>query len=124
MSDTTTTTTTARYRIADFSEIPGVPCPCGIARRAFAGVGEFPGTVHVTSISEDAQVHYHKRLTETYYFLECGPDAQMQLDDDLIPVNPGKCIVIPPGVRHRAVGKMKVLIVVLPEFDPEDEWFD
>ena len=57
-------------------------------------------------------------------FLECDEDAQMQLDDELIPVRPGQCIMIPPGTRHRAVGKMKVLIVVLPKFDPEDEWLD
>ena len=114
----------SRYHVADFSEIDGVSCPCGVARRAFADVDEFPGTVHVTEISADARLHYHKRLTETYYFLECRDDAQMQLDDDLIPVKPGMCIVIPPGVRHRAVGTMKVLIVVLPKFDPADEWFD
>jgi len=113
-----------RYHVADFADIAGVACPCGTARRAFADVEDFPGTVHVTEISADAKLHYHKRLTETYYFLECGPDAQMQLDDDLVPVHPGKCIVIPPGVRHRAVGTMKVLILVLPKFDPADEWFD
>ena len=48
----------------------------------------------------------------------------MELDDEIIPVHPGVAIVIPPGVRHRALGTMKVLIVVLPEFDPADEWFD
>lgn len=85
---------------------------------------EFPGTIHVTEISEDARLHYHQKLTETYFFLECQPDARMQLDDEIISVKQGQCIVIPPGVRHRAVGKMKVLIVVLPEFDPKDEWFD
>lgn len=116
--------TTPRYHIADFSTIPGVPCPCGTARRAFSEVEEFPGTVHVTEISADAKRHYHKKLTETYYFLECGPDAKMELDGELVPVRPGVCIMIPPGVRHRAVGKMQVLIVVLPKFDPEDEWFD
>ena len=26
--------------------------------------------------------------------------------------------------EHRALGRMKVLILVLPKFDPEDEWFD
>lgn len=114
----------SRYKIADFSEIDGVPCPCGIARRAFAGVDEFPGTVHVTEISSEAKRHYHKRLTETYYFLECQADAAMELDGKVVSVNPGKCIVIPPGVRHRAIGEMRVLIVVLPEFDPNDEWFD
>jgi hypothetical protein len=87
------------YRIADFATIAGVPCPCGTARRAFGDVEEFPGTIRVTEIALDAQLHYHRRLT-------------------------GVCIMIPPGVRHRALGKMKVLIVVLPKFDPEDEWFD
>jgi mannose-6-phosphate isomerase-like protein (cupin superfamily) len=112
------------YRVVDFAEVPGVPCPCGTARRAFAEVAEFPGTIHVTEIAADAQRHHHKRLTETYYILECGPDAHMELDDDTIPLKPGLCVLIPPGVRHRAVGRMKVLIVVVPKFDPQDEWFD
>lgn len=112
------------YVVADFAEIPGVPCPCGTARRAFAGVSQFPGTLHVTEIAEDAKLHYHKRLTETYYVLECESDAKMQLDDDIIDLHVGKAVVIPPGVRHRAIGRMTVLIVVLPEFDPADEWFD
>ena len=112
------------YRIVDFSSLTGVPCPCGTARRAFYDVEDFPGTIHVTEVSEDAELHYHKRLTETYYFLECGPDAAMQLDGERVPVRPGICILIPPGVRHRAIGRMKVLIVVLPKFDAADEWFD
>ena len=115
---------TTPWKVADFSTIDGVPCPCGTARRAFHGVEEFPGTLHVTEISENAKKHYHKTLTETYYFLECESDAQMELDDQIIDVRPGMAIVIPPGVRHRALGRMKVLIVVLPEFDPADEWLD
>ncbi len=119
-----TTNSHRRWKIANFSEIAAVPCPCGQARRAFHGVPEFPGTIHITEISEDAKRHYHRRLTETYVFLECADDAQMELDGELIPVQPLMAIVIPPGVRHRAVGRMKVLIVVLPEFDPADEHFD
>lgn len=115
---------TAAYRVIDFAELPGVPCPCGTARRAFADVPEFPATVHVTEISADALVHYHKRLTETYYFLECGADARMQLDDDVLRVKPGMCVMIPPGVRHRAIGKMKVLIIATPKFDPSDEFVE
>lgn len=113
-----------RYHLADFSQIERTPCPCGMARRAFTEVEAFPGTMHVTEISEEAKLHYHKKLTETYYFLECDEQAQMQLDDEIIPVKPGTAIVIPPGTRHRALGRMKVLIVVLPKFDPADEWFD
>jgi hypothetical protein len=55
-----------RYSVADFAQIAGVPCPCGTARRAFQDVPGFPATVHVTSITADARLHYHKRLTETY----------------------------------------------------------
>ena len=121
MSDASTK---PKYEVVNFSDIPGTPCPCGTARRAFADVEEFRATVHVTEISVAAKLHYHKRLTETYFFLECEDDAQMQLDDELIDVAPGMCIRIPPGIRHRAVGKMKVLIMVIPKFDSADEWLD
>ncbi len=113
--------TEKRYRIVEYDGLHGKPCPSGVARRALLDAPEFPGTVHRTEITVDAKLHYHRRLTELYYMLECGPDAKMQLDDDLLPVRPGTCILIPPGVRHRAVGRMTVLIVVLPKFDPEDE---
>jgi mannose-6-phosphate isomerase-like protein (cupin superfamily) len=112
---------TARYEIVDFERMDAVPCPCGLARRAFSKRPDFPGTIHRTEISAAAKLHYHRRLSETYYILECGPDAQMQLDDDRVPVRPGVCVFIPPGVRHRAIGRMTVLIVVVPKFDPEDE---
>jgi mannose-6-phosphate isomerase-like protein (cupin superfamily) len=112
------------YEVVDFHEVPGVSCPCGVARRAFADVEDLPATIHVTQIAADARRHYHRRLTETYYILECEPDAQMELDDELLSLRPGMCIMIRPGTRHRAVGSMRVLIVVLPKFDPDDEWFD
>jgi peptide deformylase len=63
-------------------------------------------------------------LTETDYVLECGADARIQLDDEVIPLRPGVCVMIPPGVPHRAIGRMRVLIVVVPKFDPADEWLD
>lgn len=112
---------TPRYHVADFASLPGVRCPCGIARRAFGDVPEFPATVHLTEIAADSQLHYHQTLTETYLVLECDSQAQMQLDDERIALHPGMCVLIPPGVRHRAIGTMKVVIFVLPKFDPHDE---
>jgi mannose-6-phosphate isomerase-like protein (cupin superfamily) len=109
-----------RYRVVDFDGLPGQECTCGIARRALADVPEFPGTLHRTQITRDAKLHYHRRLTETYYVLDCEPGAKMQLDEDLLPVQPGFCVFIPPGVRHRAIGNQTVLIVCLPGFNPED----
>jgi len=120
----TTQETHRRWKFADFGQIKGVNCPCGVARRAFADCDEFPGTLHITEISSDAKLHYHKRLTETYVILDCQPDAAMELDGEIVPVKPRQSVVIPPGVRHRAIGKMTVLIVCLPEFDSNDEWLD
>jgi mannose-6-phosphate isomerase-like protein (cupin superfamily) len=111
------------YEIVELGALPGLACPCGTARRAFADV-DSPLTFHLTDISADAQLHYHQWHTETYYFLSCESGAQLQLDNELIPVRPGLCVLIPPGVRHRAIGKMQVLIVSVPKFDPADEWFD
>jgi mannose-6-phosphate isomerase-like protein (cupin superfamily) len=116
-------TASKRYEIVELGAVPGVPCPCGTARRAFSESNS-PLTFHLTDISADAQLHYHKEHTETYYFLSCSSDAKMQLDDDIVPVKPGLCILIPPGVRHRGIGRMQVLIVSVPKFDPADEWFD
>ena len=90
----------------------------------FAEKREFPATVHLTEISEDARTHYHRRLTETYVIQECDNTAYMELDGEKHPVRPGTAIMIPPGTRHRAVGKMKVIIFCTPKFDPQDEWFD
>ena len=112
------------FEIVDFQAIQPMVCPCGMARRAFSETPDFPGTIHVTDISADARPHYHRRLTETYYILECAPDAKMQLDDQCVPLRPGMAVLIRPGVRHRALGSMRVLIVVFPKFDPQDEWFD
>jgi mannose-6-phosphate isomerase-like protein (cupin superfamily) len=113
-----------RYEVVDFRDVPGVACPCGTARRAFSAAEDLPLTVHQTDISHDARTHYHRRLTEVYYVLECGPDAQMELDGQRIDLAPGRAVRIPPGVRHRAIGAMKVLVIVHPKFDEADEWFD
>jgi mannose-6-phosphate isomerase-like protein (cupin superfamily) len=110
-----------RYQIIDFDAIPTVECPCGVSRRALMETAAFPGTIHRTDISVDAKLHYHRRLTETYYILQCDPDAQIELDGQRIPLKPGLCVFIPPGTAHRAIGKMTILNIVFPKFDPADE---
>lgn len=109
---------------AQLDEIAPVPCPCGQARRAFATPDNRLATTHLTEISADARVHYHKTLTEVYVILECAPDAYMELDGERVPVRPLTAVHIKPGCRHRAVGRMRVLITAMPPFDPSDEWFD
>ena len=113
-----------RFEIVDLAELSPVECPCGTARRALTQTTDVPLTIHQTEISSDARTHYHRRLTEVYYILECAAEAQMELDGELVPLVAGRLVLIRPGVRHRAVGAMKVLVVVSPKFDPADEWFD
>lgn len=109
------------YEFVDFANMPGVPCPCGTAKRGFESAPDFPATVHVTDISIDAQKHFHREHAEVYYFLECDSDAKLELNDSIFPVKPGDCVLIRPGTFHRAIGKMRVLIVSMPKFDPLDE---
>ena len=110
------------YLIAHLDELAPVRCPCGFARRAFADSKHAVASLHVVDIQKDARTHYHKRMTEIYLVLE--GEGHMVLDGERIPVKPMTAIFIKPGCRHRAVGKMKIINVPIPAFDPADEFED
>jgi quercetin dioxygenase-like cupin family protein len=112
----------ANYSIAQLDEIESRTCPCGLTRRAFVGEGEAPGSVHLVDIQEDARTHYHKAMTEIYLVLE--GEGSIELDGQTFKVRPMTTIMIKPGCRHRAVGKLKIINIVIPVFDAADEWFD
>ena len=112
----------SNYMRAQFDEIAAVKCPCGFSRRAFITEDNQLATMHIVDITEDAKVHYHKRLTEIYLVLE--GTGYVELDGNRVPVKPMTAIFIKPGCRHRAVGKMRIANVTVPAFDVEDEWFD
>jgi len=110
------------YLLAQLDEIEPQRCPCGFTKRAFAVPENETATIHLVDIQEDARTHYHKKLTEIYLILE--GEGHMELDGELIPVKPMSSILIKPGCRHRAIGKLKIVNIPIPAFDPEDEWFD
>jgi len=93
-----------------------------MSRRAFTVPENQTATIHMVDISEDSCAHYHKKLTEIYLVLD--GDGFMELDGERFEVRTGSTIFIPPGVRHRAIGKMRIVNIPVPAFDPEDEWFD
>lgn len=111
-----------QYLIEQLDQIESLQCPCGTTRRAFVNPENQAATMHMVNISENSRVHYHKKLTETYLVLE--GEGHMELDGDVISVKPMTSVLIKPGCRHRAIGKLKVIVVAIPAFDPEDEWFD
>jgi len=110
------------FKLAQLDEIDGVDCPCGVARRAFAGDDNDVATLHMVEISADSRAHYHKRTTEIYLVLD--GEGHIELDGELYPVRPMSAVFIKPGCRHRAVGKLRIINIPVPAFDPADEWFD
>jgi quercetin dioxygenase-like cupin family protein len=110
------------YEAVQLDTLNPTRCPCGWSRRAFADAANSQASVHLVEILEDARTHYHKTLTETYVVLE--GEGWLELDGERIPLRPLTTVKIKPGCRHRAVGKLKVLNIVLPVFNPADEWFD
>jgi len=112
----------ARYRFAQVDEIAPAACPCGLSRRAFAGEDGAAASVHVTDITAEARVHYHKKLTEVYLIL--AGEGHMELDGRRVPVRPMTAVLVEPLCRHRAVGNIRAAIFVTPPFEAADEWFD
>ncbi len=112
----------ANYMIAHLDDINSVKCPCGFSRRAFISPDNPVATLHLVDITEDARAHYHKKLTEIYLVLEGA--GYIELDGERVPVRPLTAILIKPGCRHRAAGKIRIANIPIPAFDPKDEWFD
>lgn len=119
-----TARTDAGYMIAHMDEIEPVKCSCGWSRRAFVTPGNKVATFHMVEINADAKAHYHNTLTEIYYILDTEGDAYMELDGERVPVRQGSAIFIKPGTRHRAVGKMTIINVPVPAYDPQDVHYD
>jgi mannose-6-phosphate isomerase-like protein (cupin superfamily) len=114
----------ANYVVTQIDEVAPIQCPCGQSRRAFVSPDNRVATLHMVDISADSRTHYHKKLTEIYLILE--GTGHMELDGQFVPVKPLTAILIRPGCRHRAVGRLKVVNIPVPAFDPAnpDEWFD
>lgn len=114
--------TEKRYRVAQLDEIPSIACPCGLTRRAFTEDQDKTASLHLLDVQKDAQTHYHKTISEIYFILE--GEGHLELDGELVAVKPMTGILIKPGCRHRAIGNLRIAIIAMPTFDPEDEWFD
>jgi len=75
---------------------------------------------HVVDIN-GAKPHYHKIATELYYVLE--GEGKVVLDGEERDVCKGTMVHIPPGVVHAAIGKMRVMVVGIPDIEDSDVHF-
>ena len=70
---------------------------------------------------DGAREHYHKRSTELYYVLE--GEGTVTLDGVEHAVGKGSIVHIPPGVVHGAKGRVRVLVVGIPDIAEDDLYF-
>jgi mannose-6-phosphate isomerase-like protein (cupin superfamily) len=70
---------------------------------------------------DGAREHYHRVATELYYVLE--GEGTVRLDGVEHPVRKGSLVHIPPGVVHGAQGRMRVLVVGIPDISDGDLFF-
>jgi mannose-6-phosphate isomerase-like protein (cupin superfamily) len=102
---------TTPYVRRELSDVTPWAETCGRIRPLIAEADRAAGEVHHLEIT-DAKLHYHERTDEFYYVL--GGRGRMTLDDAEIELHEGVVVYVPRGVRHRAWGDLKVLVVCVP----------
>lgn len=114
--------TSKGYLVRRLVDAPTVESECGQSTRPLT----FPDTsvcnLHVTFI-KDSTKHYHKECTEVYYILHGR--GKMELNDDVVEVEPGTVIYIEPGTAHRLFSEEGVRTIVfgVPAYRAEDEFY-
>jgi len=84
---------------------------CGQIRPVLEEKDGAAAEVHHLEIT-DAKLHFHERTDEIYYVLD--GEGRMQLDDQEIELQKDVVVYVPRGVKHRAWGDLKVLVVCIP----------
>ena len=105
------------------NEVPTERSTCGTRYRLISREDKGTGVAawaHAVDI-DGAREHYHKRGTEIYYVLE-GQGA-IRLDGVEHQIRKGTLVHIPPGVVHGAVGRMRILVLGIPDIDDDDLFF-
>src|SRR5262249_52866767 len=84
---------------------------CGLIRPLIEESHHAAAEVHHLEIT-DAKLHYHEGTDEIYYVL--AGQGRMALDDSEVELHEGVVVYVPRGVKHRAWGELKVLVVCIP----------
>jgi mannose-6-phosphate isomerase-like protein (cupin superfamily) len=102
-------------------EAPRERSTCGFRDRLIsredAGVAAW---VHAVDI-DGAKEHYHKRAVELYYVLDGS--GTVVLDGVEHAVRKGSLLHIPPGVVHGARGRMRILVIGIPDVRDDDLYY-
>ncbi len=102
-------------------EVPRERSTCGWRDRLISREdADVAAWAHAFDI-DGAREHYHKRSTELYYVLD--GEGVVLLNGDEHPVRKGSLVHNPPGVVHGARGRMRVLVVGIPDIADDDLYF-
>lgn len=73
---------------------------------------------------QDSVRHYHKECTEIYFILDGR--GKMELNNDVIDVEPEMVILIESFTRHRlwSAEGVRTIVFGTPALRPEDEFFN
>ena len=85
-----------------------------------ASSGHFSGQV---TASENGKIIYDKAFGTANADFKIPNALNTRIGIASI-TKPMTSVMIKPGCRHRAVGRLKILNIAIPKFDPHDEWFD
>lgn len=102
---------TPKYIRRHTSEVTPWAETCGQIRPLIEERDGAAAEVHHLEIT-DARLHYHERTDEIYYVL--AGHGQMLLDETEIDLSEGVVVYVPRGVKHRAWGDLKVLVICIP----------
>ena len=109
------------YVVRKVSELEEDRSTCGFRKRIMTSDDTPLNSISYLHIT-DSKAHYHKVITEFYYVL--SGKGSMELGEDTVELEEGTLVMIPPGLRHRAYGDIRTLVICNPAFDPEDQFFD
>jgi mannose-6-phosphate isomerase-like protein (cupin superfamily) len=116
------TMTAKGYLVRHLKDAPTVQCSCGQSTRPLTVADNSVCNLHVVFITDSVK-HYHKQCTEVYYILEGR--GKMELNDDVIDVEPGTVVYIEPYTWHRLYSPVGVKTIVfgVPAYQLDDEFY-
>jgi len=103
--------TTLKYIRREPADVKPWTETCGLIRPLIAEEDGAAAEVHHLEIT-DAKLHYHERTDEIYYII--GGQGRMALDDAEVELREGVVVYVRRGVKRRAWGDLKVLVVWIP----------
>ena len=114
-------TPTLKTLVRHEGEVPRERSTCGWRDRLISREdSEVAAWAHAVDI-DGAREHFHKRSTELYYVLDGA--GVVLLEGNEHTVRKGSLVHIPPGVVHWDKGRMRVLVVGIPDIADDDLYF-